>query len=81
MRSLQLRCVYIQLCYVDACCFREVACSAVLPFTRSAVREQETPFQTMVLVGLGVGAVSFRAAICLQSKTLVQVMLLMEWDA
>jgi len=38
-------------------------------FTRSAVREQETPFRTMVLVGLGIGAVSFRAAIGLQSKT------------
>lgn len=49
-------------------------------FTRSAVREQETPFRTMVLVDFGVRAVSFRAAICLQSKTRWPCCC-MEWDA
>lgn len=48
-------------------------------FTRSAVWEQETPFWTMVLVGCGVGDVSFRDGICFLSKTR-WLCCCMEWD-
>lgn len=71
---------YMYSSALDACCFGRLLVPLSCLFTRSAVREQETPFGPWFLWVLGVGTVSFRAAICLLSKTHWPCCC-MEWDA